>query len=182
MIIQLDGRDKIFFYIEFPLQKDDTITVTWDWQFVSEESLGMDLGFAISDKANMALNDSPYTEWNEQGCLTRMAGEIDARNGDLVGGGSWAADEALPYKDGVPVSMRMVIEMPDWYFSLYGTREGEEEVLIAEEYSFRLMPSETNNGVNSLTMWCHGGDPEASVILDNILIVGSSSVESWDLY
>jgi hypothetical protein len=184
LLVHPDGTDKIWLNIQFPIQKaaDGPLTITWDWQYFGPEEKKMDLGFAISDKANQLLNDDPFAEWSEQGSMTRMADAIDARKGDYVGGGSWTADEAVPYRDGVKVYMRMVLDLEMYDFNLYAQREGEDEILVAEFFPMRRMPSEETDGVNCLTMWCHGGDPETSVVLDNILIVGPTAVSDWALY
>ena len=78
--------------------------------------------------------------------------------------------------------MRMVLDLEMYDFNLYAQREGEDEILVAEFFPMRRMPSEETDGVNCLTLWCHGGDPETSVVLDNILIVGPTAVSDWALY
>ena len=80
MLVHPDGNS-VWLNIQFPVQKaaDGPITITWDWQYFGPEELKMDLGYAISDKANQLLNDDPFATWNEQGSMTRMGDEIDAR-------------------------------------------------------------------------------------------------------
>ena len=77
---------------------------------------------------------------------------------------------------------KILFDITETKYDRFATRQGEDEVAVAQGYHFRRMPSEQNNGLNTLTMWCHGGDPETTVILDNILIVGPVSVGDWALF
>lgn len=185
MLVHPDGTGTIWLYISFPVQRIGFLTATWDWQYFGPPEKHMDLGFTIGDLANYMADGDPYTVFNEQSSITRMGDLIDARNGDWAGGGSWDSTNGVEYRDGVLVHMRMVVDIVEWYFDIYAQREGEEEALVADNFLFRRATSGETNGVNGITMWLNGGDPETSVVLDNILLAGPEpvvSVQNWDLF
>ncbi len=186
MFVHPDGTSVIWLYMPFPAQKKNIITVTWDWQYFGPPEKKMDLGFTTTDTVNFLADGDPMTVFNEQCTPTRMGDVVDARRGnDLVGGGDWISDNGVEYRDGVLVHMRMVVNSTDWVFDVYAQREGEEEVLVAADFLFRRAPSVETDGVNAISMWLNGGDPETSVVLDNILIVGPNpitGVSDWNLY
>ncbi len=185
MLVHPDGTGTIWLNISFPVQHTGFLTATWDWQYFGPPEKHMDLGFTIGDLANYLVDGDPYTVFNEQSAITRMGDLIDARNGDWVGGGSWESANGVEYRDGVLVHMRMVVDIQEWYFDIYAQRDGEEEALVADDFLFRRATSGETDGVNGITLWLNGGDPETSVVLDNILLVGPepiASVDSWDLF
>ncbi len=182
MFVHPDGTGVIWLYMDFPVQKTGVITATWDWQYFGPEEKKMDLGFTISDKGNYMVDGDPNTVFNEQSSITRMGDLIDARNGDWDGGGEWISTNGVVYRDGVLVHMRMEVDTVEWIFDIYAQRDGEDEALVADDFYFRRSPSQETGGVNVITLWLNGGDPETSVVLDNILIVGATSVSGWDLF
>ncbi|RJP35360.1 MAG: hypothetical protein C4527_00840 [Candidatus Omnitrophota bacterium] len=185
MLVHPDGSGVIWLYIDFPVPKQGPLTATWDWQYFGPPEKKMDLGFTIGDLANYMTDGDPFTVFNEQSSITRMGDVIDARNGDWEGGGQWISTNGVPYRDGVLVHMRMVVDLVDWVFDIYAQREGEAEALVADDFLFRRAPTNETGGVNGITMWLNGGDPETRVVLDNILLVGPEpyvAVNQWDLY
>jgi hypothetical protein len=70
--------------------------------------------------------------------------QIDARNGD-----AYEADVPLNYTAGTIYHFRMTVDIPAHIYSLYVTEAGGNEILVAENYSFRL-GQET---VESLDSW-----------------------------
>lgn len=187
MYVHPDGTGVIWVYINIPVQTKAPVTATWDWQYFGAPENKMDLGFTVSDSNNYNNDGDPNTIFAEQCTPTRMGDLIDARKGDWNGGGNWISDNGVVYRDGVLVHMRMVIDPREgeWSFDVFAQREGEAEVQVADDFEFRLAPTAETNGVNDISLWLNGGNPETSVILDNIKIVGPDpivDVNHWDLY
>ncbi|MBD3265889.1 hypothetical protein GF373_04405, partial [bacterium] len=139
VIVQQEDRGQ-WIYINFENQTGP-ITVTWDWQFVGNEDQaeGIDVGFCLSDFDNFALGDNPETTWNEQGGMARMGvgGVLDARFGDLEGGGDYFKDADVVYSDGALIHMRMEIDGSSDEYSVYAQRDGEDEIQIADAFFLR---------------------------------------------
>ncbi len=186
MLVHPDGSSVIWVYMPFPAQKKNIITVTWDWQYFGPPEKKMDLGFTTSDSVNFMVDGDPFTVFNEQCTPTRMGDVVDARRGnDLAGGGDWISDNGVEYRDGALIHMRMVVDSVEWMFDVFAQRDGEDEVQVADDFLFRRAPSVETDGVNCITHWLNGGDPETSVVLDNYLIVGPNpitDVNDWNLF
>jgi len=188
-------------YLQFENQTGP-ITVTWDWQYVGDPTGDVDVGLCISDADNFSLGDNPAMTWPEQGAMARMSEQIDdqtaildARDGDLAGGGDYLAWEEVIYNDGALIHMRMEIDTENETFSAWAQKEGEEEAQIANEYLFRRG---IVDGLDSLTLWQNANveDPEnvalieageelPRVIIDNIVIEGdfpTTTVKHWSLH
>ncbi len=188
MCNQLDGSDT-WIWIPFPVQQEGDLTMTWDWQYIGPEDGNVDVGMNISDSVNYNLDGNPDLTWNEQGAMTRMQESnpiIDVRNGDWEGGGSYAADQEITYTDGSLFHMRMVVHIRDLTLDVYVQKEGEsDEVMIAEGYGFRRIPSVETDGVNCLAIWLDGNTDGTSAMIDNILIYGDdgpTNVNNWSIY
>ena len=189
-LLDADGvkMDMMYLGLPFPVQKKGPVTLTWDWQFFGTEDLKTDLGFTCSDTENVKLGDSEeWAVFNELSAITRMGDLVDARNGDgnFAGDGSWVSDNGIVYRDGVLIHMRMVVDLVNWTFDIFATREGEEEVQVADDFYIRRGLSEKTGGVNSITMWLNGGNPDTYMTVDNILIVGPepyTAVDQWSLF
>lgn len=169
-------------YIEFPYQNGE-FTVTYDWQYVGPETSNIDVGICVSDSVNFEINN-PFLHWNEQSVMVRMQegqAVIDAKDGDYVGGGPYLASETYPYTDGKKISMRYEIDAsPNGQtFDAYAQKEGEAEVLLADDFVFSR---EAPNGLNSIAIWMDGAAADVAVILDNIVISGPADVPEWTLY
>lgn len=181
MVITPENLDR-WVYLPFPNQNSGTITVTWDWQYVGPEDSNVDIGFNLSDVDNFGLDGNPDLTWNEQGTMTRMqqdSNEIDVRDGDWEGGGGYSAFEPFSYTDGKLVSMRFEINLDEQLYDCYAQKEGEAEVLLADDFGFRR---EYVTGLNAITMWDDGDATTSSVIVDNILIAGPALVADWELH
>jgi len=68
-------------------------------------------------------------------------GTIDVRNG-----GTFGADQRVPYTGNKPYRVRMVIDVKSRTYSVFVTPPGQAEVLLAKNYAFRS----TQSGVQSL--------------------------------
>ena len=168
----------IWVTVPFPLQKTGPLTATWDWQFFGTSDLKTDFGFTIGDTENFNLDGDTNTVFNEQSAITRMGDLVDARNGDGLfnGDGTWVSDNGVVFRDGVLVHMRMVVRLSDLTFDVFATREGEEEVQVADHFYFRRGLSTKNGGVNAITLWLNNGDIATHMTLDNILVVGPNPI------
>jgi len=184
LVITQPGTEQWLLF-EFPQQTEGDLIVTWDWQYVGPADGNIDCGMCISTRSNFLLDDNPNPTWNEQGAMTRMqqdTADIDVRNGDWAGGGGYEASQAFPYADGSLISMRFEIDVDDADQSLncYAQKEGESEVMLAENFGFRR---ETfGEGLNSISIWISGSLVDAKCIIDNIRISGPLDVGNWALY
>ncbi|MGC9329300.1 MAG: hypothetical protein ACP5I1_16825 [Candidatus Hinthialibacter sp.] len=184
MAYQDGSDDDTWVFIEFPNQDSGVMTVTWDWQYVGPVDSTIDVGFCISDKANFEFDGNPTLNWPEQSAMVRMqqeTAEIDVRNGDWSGGGTYDAFESYPYTDGVKIYMRCEIasDFADQTYNVYAQKEGGDEVLLAENFGFRR---EYMEGLNTISIWVDGSAAETRTIIDNILISGPAPVTDWALY
>jgi hypothetical protein len=168
----------IWVTVPFPTQKVGPLTATWDWQFFGMSDLGSDLGFTIGDTENFNIDGDPNTVFNEQSAITRMGALVDARKGDglFEGGGDWISDNGVIFKDGVLIHMRMVLHLDDQSFDVFATRDGEEEVQVADRFPFRRGMAATTGGVNGITMWLNNGDRATYMTVDNILVKGPNDI------
>lgn len=189
LVVTQKGSGSEWVSIEIPVINEGILTVTWEWQYVGPADGLVDFGFCISDSANFELIDgNPAATWNEQGAMVRMqtdAGNIDARNGDWEGGGSYAADATVNYQDGSKFSMRYEIDVFGLTFDAFATPEGGSEVQFADDYGFRRIPTVDTDGVNAVVLWVNGSEPDNQVILDNIVVSGPegpTQVTEWALY
>ena len=181
-----DGADT-WTYIQFPNVSEGNITVTFEWQYFGAEDANIDVGLCISDVANIELDGNTDLTWNEQSAMCRMQEAnpvIDVRDGDWAGGGSYTALVSYPYTDGKLMYMRYEIDVdfPDQYLTVYAQKEGEDEVMLAENYGFRR---EWFDGLNSVMIWVDGGAADVKAEIDNILIAGPegpTGLTNWSLY
>ncbi len=181
LVITPEGVDR-WVYIAFPIQSSGAITITWEWQYVGPEDSNVDIGFCIAEMDNFMLDGNSDLTWNEQSCMTRMQQEanvIDVRDGDWAGGGSYSAFEDYPYTDGKLIFMRYEIDVENQTYDVYAQKEGEDEVMLADDYGYRR---ETIEGLNSITLWDDGDAVTSSVIIDNIVIAGPAAVSDWQLF
>jgi len=182
MVITPIGGANKWAYITFPVQSTGTLTVSWDWQYVGPEDSNVDIGLNVSDTENFGLDNNPALTWNEQGTMCRMQQDsnvIDVRNGDWAGGGSYQASEEFGYTDGKLVSMRYEINLDEQIFDCYAQKEGEAEILLADDFGFRR---ELSAGLNAITLWDDGSAATSSVIIDNIVVAGPAAVSGWELH
>lgn len=185
LVVTQTGVGSQWVYINFSVQSDGTLIVTWDWQYVGPADGVVDFGFCISDSANFELIDgNPDATWNEQGAMVRMNENpsVDVRNGDWEGGGSYSAAAEYNYQDGAWISMRYEIEVFELTLDVFAQKDGEDEVQLADDYGFRRIPSVDTDGVNSITMWVNGGTADNQIIVDNIVVAGPAPVTEWALH
>ena len=171
-------------FIEFPVQTEGDLYVTWDWQYVGPPDGNIDVGVNISDSVNFNLDGNPALTWNEQSAMTRMTegnSILESCNGDWEGNASYGSDEQISYTDGSLFHMRMVVHIVDLTMDVYVAKDGEAEIAIAEGYGFRRIPSVETNGVNCLALWADGG-ALTYCIMDNIIIAGPTSISNWELH
>ncbi len=183
MLVTQTPPGAYWIYCEFPTQTEGDLTCTWDWQFLGPEA-NVNIGVCFSDSVNFNLDDNPALNWPEQGAMTRMqpdTNEIDVRNGDWEGGGTYEAFEGFDYTDGALIHMRMMIHILDLTLDVYAMKDGEAEVTLAEGYGFRRIPSVETDGINCISMWANG-DALSSLILDNLVIAGPTSINHWELH
>jgi hypothetical protein len=172
--------------IEIPIQKQ-RFFVSWDWQFVGEPDGIIDVGICLSDNLNFELIDgNPVPNYNEQGSMIRMynAGLVNVCDGDLNGGASYAASEDFSYQDGKKFTVTMDIDPVEWYYDVYVQKEGEDQILLADNFGFRRLPTFDTDGLNTLVIWDNAvaGTLGSSVILDNFTIYGETAVSEWSLF
>ncbi len=183
LVITQDGQGSaIWGYIEFPEQLEGMITVTWEWQYFGPEDGTVDIGLCISDTANFENDGNPALNWPEQSAMSRMQqndGVIDVRDGDWFGEGDYAAFEEFPYADGILVYERFEIDLDNQTYDVYVQKEGQDEVMLADDFGFRY---ELIEGLNAVTMWVNGADLGTGAIVDNIVIAGPASVNDWALH
>jgi hypothetical protein len=166
----------------------ENFSVAFDWQFVGEATGTIDVGICLSDSVNFELIDgNPVPTYNEQGTMIRTysAGMIDVRNGDWSGGGTYEALAELNYQDGKNIHIRMEINPVEWIFDAYFQKEGEtEETMIADDYGYRRLPTVDTDGINALVIWDNSVDTTlgSSMIIDNFVVYGPTSVSDWALF
>ena len=72
------------------------------------------------------------------------------------------------------------VDDADQSLNCYAQKEGESEVMLAENFGFRR---ETfGEGLNSISIWISGSLVDAKCIIDNIRISGPLDVGNWALY
>lgn len=173
--------------IVIPTQKD-VFTFEFDWQYVGPPTGTIDVGICLSDNRNFELVDgNPVPNYNEQGTMIRMyqAGAVDVRDGDWEGGGTYAAMAELKYQDGKRFHIRMEVDAKKWEYDVYFKFEGDtQETMIADNYGYRRLPTVETDGLNCLVIWDNvvAGTLGSSVILDNFIIYGPTSVSDWSIF
>lgn len=169
-----------------PVQKG-VFTMTWDWRFVGPENGVADIGVCVSDSVIFEVVDgNPVPNYNEQGMMVRFytGGVVEARDGDWAGGGTYGALREVRYQDGKLLKVRVVIDASAWTFDVYITKEGESEILLADDYGFRQAPSEETGGLNCIVIWDNGtADMTGNgCTIDNLTLFGPAPVPHWSLY
>ena len=87
---------------------------------------------------------------------TNPQGFIDARNGDLEGGGEYPAT-TFNYQDGKKIHVRIEVDAKNLTYDVFLKKEGDAtETQIADDYFFRRMPSDQTGGLNCLAIWQQG--------------------------
>lgn len=187
-----DGVGGKWIFIEYPVQQD-TFTATFDVVYVGDGTM-TNIGVSFSDTFNFELDGNTFPTYNEQGAMIRFAGNgvLDARNGDGAGGGSFSKLVSINYNDGVKLFFRAEIDAMGNFFSVYVRKDGEaEEVLVAEDYTFRRFNSEILNGLNCITIFDNNSDssiPGVGLIIDNFVLYGPDGpsepvrVSEWNLF
>ncbi len=191
LVVTQNPDDNQWIYLSMPTLQGD-FSATWDWQFVrpaendiDDVSDTVDFGFTFSDSVNFeAVDGNPNINFNECGMMIRMNTDpdLDARNGDWAGGGSYSAVNPIDYRDGSPISMRVEVNALDEIYDAYVSIDGGDEIQLADDYGFRRIASEETLGVNCIALWCNGDVHGNAVILDNIVLFGPSDVGEFSLY
>ena len=80
------------------------------------------------------LSESPGTYYTDYAVLVRFnsTGGIEARNGGLYG-----TDTEIIYNQGTEYHFRLEIDIPAKTYSVYVTPEGQSEITLVTDYSFR---------------------------------------------
>lgn len=182
LIVTQNADDNQWVYLTFNVQQS-LFTVTFDWQYVGALDGTVDFGFTLNDRDNFDLDGNPDITFNEAGVMIRMNTDpdLDVRNGDLNGGGSYTSLVPFNYQDGALISVRLEVDAEALSYDAYVTKNGEE-VMLADDYLFRRITSETTNGINCIAIWSNGDTLDHQVIIDNITIFGIASVTEWTLY
>lgn len=184
LVVTQNEVDNQWIILMIPVQQG-FFTATWDWQYIGAVDSTVDFGFTLSDTENFGETDgNPNLAFGEMGVMVRMNADpdLDVRNGDFSGGGTYETLVPYDYRDGAKISMRVDVDAEAWLFDAYAQKEGEDEFMIAEDYGFRLMPSVETNGVNCIALWSNGDEQGNQVILDNILLYGETPVQDWSLF
>jgi len=94
----------------------------------------------------MALSSGAQTAYNGFACLARFSttGNIDARNG-----GSYVADNVIPYSANVTYTFRLAVDVPAHTYSVYVTEAGGAEQTVGTDFAFRT----EQNTVTNLDHW-----------------------------
>lgn len=185
LLIKEETVDAHWAVMDIPVMKE-TFTAAWDMQFIGESAGIIDVGICFSDKANYELDGNSVPTYNEQGTMVRTnpQGFIDARNGDLEGGGEYPAT-TFNYQDGKKIHVRIEVDAKNLTYDVFLKKEGDAtETQIADDYFFRRMPSDQTGGLNCLAIWQQGA---AAVVgsqcrLDNFIVYGKADVAAWSIF
>lgn len=183
-LVQTDFPDgNQWIVIDIPVQQGQ-FTTTFDWQYLGAPDAVVDFGFTLSDSANFGLDGNPNVTFNECGAMIRMNRDpdLDVRNGDWEGGGGYESLVPYSYQDGAKISVRLEVDTEALLFDAYVTKEGEDEVMIADDYGFRRITSDATNGLNCIAIWSGDVDGDEQAVLDNIALFGSASVSEWAIH
>jgi len=184
LVVAADGADGGKWLLLPIKEQTGKFTVTFDWQYVGPADGSVDVGFCISDTANFNTDGDGLPTFNEEGVMCRMQEVdkvIDARNGDLAGGGAYAAFEVVSFTDGKKFSMRYEVNAAAdvQTFNVFVRPEGAAEVSLAEDFGFRRGDQ---TGLNVIAIWEDGNFADTKVIIDNIKITGPATVTDWELH
>lgn len=183
LVVTQNEDDNQWIYLTIPVQQGLFI-ITWDWQYIGDPESTVDFGVTFSDTVNFNFDGNPDLGFNEMGAMVRMNTDpdLDVRDGDLDGGGTYASLVPYDYRDGSVINMRVEVDAFDFLVDVYAQKEGEDEVMLADDYGFRRITSAETNGVNAITMWSNGDEPGNQVIIDNFVFFGPADVSEWSLY
>ncbi len=181
LVVLQNGGGASWVIIMFPLQTTGELVLTWDWQYVGDPGLSIDVGINLSDTANYSpdITEGSLSGWGRQTTSVRMSqsGIMDLRCGD-----EYSALEPFDYRDGKLISMRYIVDLDNKSFDVYAQKEGEDEVALGLDCGYRR---DVLEGIDHLSIW-ESGSETTEVYIDNIVLTassgGSSSFKYWDLY
>ena len=113
----------------------------------------------------IGFSDGEANAYSDLGIIVRFSptGKIDARNGS-----GYEASTNYVYEANTNYTFRLVIDFNTKKYSIYVTAEGENEVLIGENYDFRSEQSDLNS-INNMAYF--------SRIKDVVFVTNPSFVE-----
>ncbi len=181
LVVLQNGGGASWVIILFPVQTTGVLTLTWDWQYVGDPGLSIDVGINLSDTANYSpdISEGSLSVWGRQTTSVRMAqsGIMDVRCGD-----TYSALESFDYRDGSLIHMRYIVNLDEKSFDVYAQKEGEDEVALGIGCGFRR---DVLEGIDHLSIW-ESGSETTECHIDNIVLTAStgepSSAKNWDLF
>ena len=129
-------------WVNIPLSENQTEEFTFTFEAICDRS-PMD--------CCMGLSNGPATTWSSLATICRfdLSGNIDARNG-----GSYAADQEIPYSGNTRYTFRMEVNIPQKKYSAFVTPEYGTEDTIATNFNFRTEQSGVSQ-LNNLGFYVH---------------------------
>jgi len=131
----------------------ETKLKTWYNTSIVEQTGSLEATFTATPSAEnidsvMGFSNTQADAYTDLGMIVRFSpsGNIDARNGD-----SYNATTSINYVANKVYTFRLIIDFNTKKYSIYVTAEGEDEVLIGENYNFRTEQS----SLSSITSMAH---------------------------